>query len=299
MPSLKELRRRIDSVKATQKITKAMQLVAAARLNKVRNAAESARPCAEHMERIIRDLGWRVADMAEPSPLLVGTGSEQRLLCIVATTERGLCGGLNANIVRFAKQHFDHFIRLGREVNVVCVGRKGQAMLQRDFGDHIIETISLRDVRRITYAKAREIADDVLDRFSADEFDVCCIFYAGFASVLTQEPTSIQLIPAMFSEAMTLEDMQAADARTAGREFEPDEQEVLNDLLPRNVAVQIFRALLENAASEQGARMMAMESATRNAGKLIDTLTLKYNRTRQAQITSELMEIIAGAEALD
>ncbi|MCC2111930.1 MAG: F0F1 ATP synthase subunit gamma [Hyphomicrobiales bacterium] len=299
MPSLKELRGRIESVKATQKITKAMQLVAVARLNKVRDAAESARPYSERMEGVIRNLGWRVADMAEPSPLLVGTGSEQRLLCIVATTERGLCGGLNANIVKYVKQHLDHFIKHGRDVHVICVGRKGYTMLRREYGSRIVDTVSLRDVKRIAYGQAHDIAENVLTRFRANEFDVCCIFYAHFASVLTQEPTSIQLIPAVFSEAMTLEDMNEANERTAGLEFESDEQEVLNDLLPRNVAVQIFRALLENAASEQGARMTAMESATRNAGELIDKLTLQYNRTRQAQITRELMEIIAGAEALD
>ncbi len=298
MPSLKELRNRIESVKATRKITKAMQLVAVARLNRVREAVENGRPYARRMEDLIRILGWRVGDMGDASPLLAGTGSEHRLLCIVVTTERGLCGGLNGNIIKHIREHVDYFIKAGRQVEILCVGRKGYSMLKRAYGNRIIDVISLRDVKRVGFGLAQQIAENALTRFANDEFDVCCIFYSEFVSVLNQEPESVQLIPALFTKAMTLEDMNDANRRTAGLDYEPGEQEVMDDLLPRNVTVQIYRALLENAASEQGARMTAMENATRNAGDLIDELTLQYNRSRQAQITRELMEIIAGAEAL-
>lgn len=298
MPSLKELRNRIESVRATRKITKAMQLVAVARLNRVRDAVERARPYAIGMEELIRLLGWRISDRDGAPPLLAGTGSEHRLLCIVVTTERGLCGGLNAHIVKHIKEHLDYFIAAGRQVEILCVGRKGHVMLRPGYGDRIVDVVSLRDVKRVDFALAKRIAENALTRFAGGEFDVCCVFYSEFVSVLTQEPKSVQLIPAVFSKEMTLEDMRDADRKLAGLDYEPDEMEVLGELLPRNVAVQVYRALLENAASEQGARMTAMESATRNAGDLIDKLTLQYNRNRQALITRELMEIIAGAEAL-
>lgn len=298
MASLKDLRNRIATVKATQKVTKAMQLVASTKLRKVQLTAENSRPYAKRMERAVHNLGWRVSDLADASPLLVGTGSEQRMLCIVATTERGLCGGLNSNIIKHFKEHVDHFIANGKEVNILCVGGKGYKILKNSYGSMILDTVSLRHVRQLKYHHANEIAKRILELFAEDKFDVCCIFYAKFGSINSQRPRSTQLIPAVYAKAMTLAEMNAAEERACGYDYEPDEREVLNDLLPRNIATQIYRALLENAASEQGARMVAMEHATTNAGELIGKLTLEFNRKRQAQITNELMEIIAGSEAL-
>jgi F-type H+-transporting ATPase subunit gamma len=298
MSSLKDLRTRIVSVKATQKVTKAMQLVAASKLRKVQEAAEMARPYAKRMERVVTDLAWRVADQADASKLLVGTGSEQRMLCLVATTERGLCGGLNAGIVRMVKDHVDHFVASGRDVKLLCIGSKGYRMLRPGYGDRIVDVISLRDVRRIGYADAHNVATRILDMYAADEYDVCCIFFAEFRSLLSQKPRSTQLVPVKYARAMTLEEMREADERAARYDYEPDDREFLEALLPAHVGTQIYRALLENAASEQGARMIAMDGATRNAGELIDRLTLEYNRLRQSQITRELIEIISAVESL-
>jgi F-type H+-transporting ATPase subunit gamma len=294
MASLKDLRNRIASVKATQKITKAMQMVAAAKLRRAQTAAEAARPYAERMEQVLAGLAGSMAGAEGSSPLMVGTGKDDTHLLVVCTSERGLCGGFNSQIVRMARERIASLLADGKTVKILCVGRKGYDQLRRVYGSMIIDTITLRDVKQIGFVNARDIADKVLALFDEGEFDVCTLFYSEFRSVISQVPTGQQLIPANIPEA---EEVEAAQA-LAAYEFEPDETEILADLLPRNIAVQIFRALLENAASEQGARMSAMDSATRNAGDMIDKLTLTYNRTRQAQITKELIEIISGAEAL-
>jgi F-type H+-transporting ATPase subunit gamma len=296
MPSLKDLRNRIASVRATQKITRAMQMVAAAKLRRAQEAAEAARPYAERMDTVLARLGARIDASQGASPLLVGTGSDKTHLLVVATAERGLCGGFNANISRLARQDASRLIRDGKTVKILCVGRKGRDMLRRDYGNLIIDLIDLRGVRQLGFENAREIAARVLEMFEAGEFDVCTLYFSRFKSVLAQEPTALQLVPASLPEAEQ-GGQQEVDTR-AVYEYEPDEEEILRDLLPLNVATQIFRGLLENAASEQGARMTAMDNATRNAGEMIDKLTLNYNRSRQAQITKELIEIVSGAEAL-
>ena len=288
MPSLKELRNRIASVKATQKITKAMQMVAAAKLRRAQGAAEAARPYSERMAVVIGNLAAAMRGRDEAPPLMVGTGRQDTHLLVVCTAERGLCGGFNSSIAKLAREHADLLLSEGRQVKILCVGRKGHDALKRQYGDAIIGLEELRSVRVIGFSNARKIADRVLALFDEGEFDVCTLFYSEFKSVITQVPTARQLIP------VRVEDGQAGGFY----DYEPDEEEILEDLLPRNVAVQVFRALLENGASEQGARMSAMDSATRNAGEMIDRLTLNYNRSRQAQITKELIEIISGAEAL-
>jgi F-type H+-transporting ATPase subunit gamma len=295
MASLKELRNRIASVKATQKITKAMQMVAAAKLRRAQAAAEAARPYAERMGNVLAGLAASLKGMEGGSPLMVGTGKQDVHLLIVATADRGLCGGFNSSIVRIAREHARRLVSEGKEVKILCVGRKGFDQLRRTHRDRIIDTISLRDVKTLGFGDARAIAERVLEMFEAGEFDVATLFYARFRSVVSQIPTAQQLIPAEVPEQA---EEDAPSGPVAVYEYEPDEIEILQDLLPRNIAVQIFRALLENAASEQGARMSAMDNATRNAGEMIDKLTLTYNRTRQAQITKELIEIISGAEAL-
>ena len=300
MPSLKDLRNRISSVKATQKITKAMQMVAAAKLRRAQEAAEAARPYAERMEQVLANLNMRVTDKEGVSPLLVGTGKDEVHLLVVATAERGLCGGFNANIARRAREHASALIRDGKTVKILCVGRKGRDALARDFNALIIDLIDLKAVRQVGFANADEIGQRVLDMFEAGEFDVCSLFFSAFKSVLSQVPTTLQLIPASMPAADEDADTEPEPptGAQAAYEYEPDEEQILKDLLPRNISTQIFRALLENAASEQGARMTAMDSATRNAGDMIDKLTLHYNRTRQAMITKELIEIVSGAEAL-
>lgn len=294
MASLKDLRNRISSVKATQKITRAMQMVAAAKLRRAQEAAEAARPYAERMDKVLANLGQRV-NKEGASPLLVGTGRDKVHLLVVATAERGLCGGFNANIARLARETARKLLNDGKEVKILCVGRKGRDALRRDFGSHIIELIDLRGVRNVGYENAHEIGQRILEMFDKEEFDVCTLFFSQFKSVLTQEPTALQLIPAKLPET---DEQEALSGPQAAYEYEPEEEEILADLLPRNISTQIYRALLENAASEQGARMTAMDNATRNAGEMIDDLTLHYNRTRQAQITKELIEIVSGAEAL-
>ncbi len=295
MPSLKDLKNRISSVKATQKITKAMQMVAAAKLRRAQEAAESARPFAERMDQVLENLNARLTDRDSASPLLVGTGKEDTHLLVVATAERGLCGGFNSNIARLARVHARKLKASGKSVKILCVGKKGYDALKQEFARDIIQTINLRDVKNLSFVDADGIAKTVLGMFAKDEFDVCTVFFSRFESVISQVPTPLQLIPANLPEKA--EDEQSSGS-AAAYEYEPDETEILADLLPRNVATQVFRALLENAASEQGARMSAMDNATRNAGEMIDKLTLLYNRSRQAMITKELIEIVSGAEAV-
>jgi F-type H+-transporting ATPase subunit gamma len=293
MPSLKELRNRIGSVKATRKITKAMQMVAAAKLRRAQEAATAARPYAERMDRVLANLNKRIPSKAGASPLLVGTGRDTTHLLIVLTAERGLCGGFNSNIARLARADAQRLVRDGKIVKLLCVGRKGYDLMRREFGRQILERVDLKGVRQVAFANAQDIAGKVRALFEAGEFDVATLYFAQFKSVISQKPTALQLIPVKLPESG-----EPAGAPGAVYEYEPDEAEILSYLLPRNIAAQIFRGLLENAASEQGARMSAMDSATRNAGEMIDKLTLRYNRTRQAMITKELIEIISGAEAL-
>jgi len=293
MASLKELRNRIASVKATQKITRAMQMVAAAKLRRAQTAAEASRPYAERMDQVLAGLAGSLTG-EESSPLMTGTGKDDTHLLIVCTSERGLCGGFNSQIVRMVRDRVARLQADGKTVKILCVGRKGYDQLRRIYGSLIIDTITLRDVKQIGFVNAQEIAAKVLALFADGEFDVATLFYSEFQSVISQVPTGQQIIPASIPEA---KEEDAAKA-LATYEFEPEVSEILDDLLPRNISVQVFRALLENAASEQGARMTAMDNATRNAGEMIDKLTLTYNRTRQAQITKELIEIISGAEAL-
>jgi F-type H+-transporting ATPase subunit gamma len=300
MANLKDLKNRIDSVKSTQKITKAKKMVAASKLRRAQEAVEAARPYAARMERVIAGLASSVADQPGMSPLLVGTGGDKVHLVVVATSERGLCGSFNTSIVRAAREHISGLQQDGKTVKILCVGKKGHQQLRRDFSANIIDVIYMNAVGRLSFGDAQPIASRLLEMFEATEFDVCTLFFSRFKSALTQVVTGQQLIPATVSDDGD-EDSEAFVAPSLGDaiyEYEPGEEEILQALLPRNVAVQLFRALLENAASEQGASMTAMDSATRNAGDMIDALTLKYNRTRQSVITSELIEIISGAEAL-
>jgi F-type H+-transporting ATPase subunit gamma len=294
MPSLKDLRNRIGSVKSTRKITKAMQMVAAAKLRRAQEAATAARPYAERMDRVLANLNKR-ANRAGASPLLVGTGKDQTHLLLVMTAERGLCGGFNANIVRLARADGARLQREGKTVKILCVGRKGNDLLRREYGRQILERVDLKGVKQVAFANAGDIAHKLLARFEAGEFDVATLYFSEFKSVISQKPTALQLIPVKLPEGVGANGAAKAEAIY---EYEPEENEILGYLLPRNIAAQIFRGLLENAASEQGARMSAMDSATRNAGDMIDRLTLRYNRQRQANITKELIEIISGAEAL-
>jgi F-type H+-transporting ATPase subunit gamma len=295
MPSLKDLRNRIASVKATQKITKAMQMVAAAKLRRAQSAAEAARPYAERMDDVLANLATALGSQDGASPLMVGTGKDDVHLLVICSSERGLCGGFNTSIVRLAKARIRELQAAGKQVKILCVGKKGHDQLKREFATIIIDVVDLREVKQIGFVNARAIGTQILDLFDSGEFDVCTLYYARFQSVISQIPTGLQIIPASPPGVGS----EAADAgANSAYEYEPDESEILADLLPRNLSVQIFRALLENAASEQGARMSAMDNATRNAGEMIDGLTLQYNRSRQAQITKELIEIISGAEAL-
>lgn len=294
MASLKELKDRISSVQSTQKITKAMQMVAAAKLRRAQEAAEASRPYADRMGKVITNLASGIAGQEGAPVLLAGSGNDQTHLLIVATAERGLCGGFNSSISRLARDHAAQLQRDGKTVKILCVGKKGRDALKRQFGNLILDTVDLSGEREIRFANAADIGERVLGMFDAGEFDVCTLFFSRFVSVISQEPTARQLIPAEVGG----DGEETVDLGGAAYEYEPDEAEILADLLPRNVSVQIFSALLENAASEQGARMSAMDNATRNAGEMIDKLTLTYNRSRQAVITKELIEIISGAEAL-
>lgn len=291
MASLKELRNRIASVKATQKITKAMQMVAAAKLRRAQSAAEAARPYAERMERVLGNIASSVTPTPESPRLLVGSGKDDVHLLLVCTSERGLCGAFNSSIVRLAREHIGALQAQGKTVKIFCVGRKGFDQLRRQHEKQIVETVDLRGVRQLGYEQGVNIAQKLVERFTAGEFDVVTLFYSRFKSVIAQLPTAQQIIPPVFGK-------QENQGAAAAYEYEPEEEDILADLLPRNLATQVFRALLENAASEQGARMSAMDSATRNAGDMIKKQTITYNRTRQAMITKELIEIISGAEAL-
>ena len=298
MASLKDMRVRIASVKATRKITKAMQMVAAAKLRRAQDAASAARPYAERMDRMMANLNDKVTDRASAPRLLVGTGKDQVHLMVVATAERGLCGGFNSNIARLARQDAQKLLRDGKTVKILCVGRKGADNLRRDFGRNIVDRVDLKAVKQMAFANADAIGQKLLGMFEAGEFDVCTLYYSEFKSVIAQKPTALQLIPVKLNEPAASALSSKATGAMAAVEYEPGEDEILADLLPRNISTQVFRGLLENAASEQGARMSAMDSATRNAGDMINKLTIKYNRQRQANITKELIEIISGAEAL-
>ncbi len=292
MPSLKDLRNRISSVKATRKITKAMQMVAAAKLRRAQESALAARPYSERMATVIGNLSSSMEGRDDAPPLLAGTGKDATHLLVVCTAERGLCGGFNSSIARLAREHADRLLAQGKTVKIITVGKKGNDILKRLYGRFIIDTVDLRAARTLAFSHAQGIAQKVLKLFEDGQFDVCTLFFAEFKSVISQKPTALQLIPASVSGG------KAPDLGGAIYDAEPDESEILADLLPRNISVQVFRALLENAASEQGARMSAMDNATRNAGDMIDRLSIRYNRQRQAQITKELIEIISGAEAL-
>ena len=293
MASLKDLRNRIASVKATQKITKAMQMVAAAKLRRAQQAAEAARPYSQRMDAVMANIAAAVGGSDGAPRLLAGTGSDQTHLLIVATAERGLCGGFNSSIARLARDKARELLAAGKTVKILPIGKKGADVLRTEFGEIMMQPVDLREVKRVGYSDAAGIATQVLDMFRDEAFDVATLFYSEFQSVISQVPQAQQIIPPQIVAA----EEDTASASTV-YDYEPDESEILEDLLPRNVAVQIFRALLENAASEQGARMSAMDNATRNAGEMIDKLTLTFNRQRQAQITKELVEIISGAEAL-
>lgn len=291
MANLKELKNRITSVKSTQKITKAMKMVAAAKLRHAEEAANAARPYAERMEGMMVSLATGLEGREGPR-LLQGNGADQRHLLIVATGERGLCGGFNSSITKAAARKAESLMAAGKDVKILCVGKKGFDALKRRFKKQIIDLVDLSGSRKIGFADAQPIATRALAMFDNDEYDVCTIFYAKFVSVLTQEVTEQQLVPASIPETVEGEESEI------DYDYEPEEEEILADLLPRNISVQVYKALLENSASEQGARMSAMDNATRNAGDMIEKLTLQYNRERQAAITSELIEIISGAEAV-
>ena len=295
MPSLKDLRNRIASVKATQKITKAMQMVAAAKLRRAQSAAEAARPYASRMEAVLANLATALKGREGGSPLMVGTGKDQVHLLVVCTGERGLSGAFNSAIVRLAREHVNRLVADGKEVKILCVGKKGFDQLKRNHAHLIIDAIEFRGVRQLSFEHAERVADKVLALFADGAFDVATLFYSRFRSVISQVPTAQQIIPATVSA-----DTAASEAALGGAvyEYEPDEAEILSELLPLNITVQIFKALLENGASFYGAQMTAMDNATRNAGDMIGRLTLRYNRTRQAMITKELIEIISGAEAV-
>ena len=290
MPNLKDLKNRINSVTSTRQITQAMQMVAAAKLRRAEEAAGAARPYADRFNAVMAGLAAGAAGSDDAPLLLKGTGADQTHLLVVMTAERGLCGGFNSSIVKLARARIAKLLGDGKTVKIITVGKKGREQLRRDYEDHMIHHVDLSEVKKIGYAEAQGVAEDVLARFDAGEFDVATIYFSEFESVISQIPTERQIIPAQVESD--------DDAAGAYFDYEPDEQEVLAELLPRGVATQIFTALLENAASEQGARMSAMDNATRNAGEMIDRLTIEFNRTRQAVITNELIEIISGAEAL-
>lgn len=290
MANLKDLKNRISSVKNTRKITKAMQMVAAAKLRRAQESAEQSRPYAERFMGVLSGLAASVGKSEGAPKLLRGTGEDQVHLLVVMTAERGLCGGFNSNIAKRARAHIAQLQEAGKTVKILTVGKKGRDQLKRDFGDVFIDHVDLTEVKRVGYSDAQAIARDVVVRFDAGEFDVATLFYSKFVNVVTQVPTALQVIPAAFEEE--------AEADSTVYDYEPSEEAILSDLLQRGVATQIFSALLENGASEQGARMSAMDNATRNAGDMIDKLTIEFNRSRQAVITNELIEIISGAEAL-
>ena len=292
MPSLDDLKKRIKSVKSTQKITKAMKMVAAAKLRKAQENAEKGRPYSEKLQNIILNLTKSISDMENAPKLLSGTGKDQIYLCLVLTADRGLCGGFNSNICKLAKMEFKKIISSGKVLKIITAGSKGYDQIKREYEKYIIKKFNFKDKKQISFKDAELIGNEIITLFNDNEFDKCILFYNNFKNVITQIPKSQQIIPTK-NENLSFD---KKDQITY--EFEPDEDEILEDLLPKNISTQIFKALLENAASEQGSRMTAMDNATRNAGELVDKLTINYNRSRQASITKELIEIISGAESL-
>ena len=290
MPSLDDLKKRISSVKSTQKITKAMKMVAAAKLRRAQESAEKGRPYSEKMNNVILNLSNGISDKENAPKLLSGTGQEKTHLCVVMTSDRGLCGGFNSNIIKKAKSYFSKILDEGKELKIITVGSKGNDQLKRVYGDKIIENISFKESKNANYFDANKVGKMVIEKFETGEFDVCTIFYNQFKNVITQIPQAQQIIP--------LNNEGEESSSEESYEFEPDEDEILSNLLPKNISTQIFKAMLENSASEQGSRMSAMDNATRNAGEMVDKLTIEYNRSRQAAITKELIEIISGAESL-
>ena len=291
MASLDDLKKRIASVKSTQKITKAMKMVAAAKLRRAQESAEKGRPYSEKMNNIILNLSSGISDKENAPKLLSGSGNDKVHLCVVMTSDRGLCGGFNSNIIKKAKSYFVKLEEEGKDLKIITVGSKGNDQLKRAYGDKIITNISFKESKHANYFDAEKVSKMVIEKFEAKEFDVCTIFYNQFKNVITQIPQAQQIIPLNVENS---EDDKSEDSY----EFEPDEDEILSNLLPKNISTQIFKAMLENSASEQGSRMSAMDNATRNAGEMVDKLTIEYNRSRQAAITKELIEIISGAESL-
>ena len=292
MPSLDDLKKRIKSVKSTQKITKAMKMVAAAKLRKAQESAEKGRPYSQKMQNIILNLTKSINDPQNAPKLLVGTGEDKKYLCVVLTADRGLCGGFNSNICKLAKTNFKKILSEGKELNIITVGSKGHDQIKREYGKYVIKKLSFKDKKNISFNEADEVGKEIISLFNQNKFDKCIIFYNNFKNVITQIPQAQQIIPA------ETKNLKEGNDQNFSYEFEPEEDEILEDLLPKNISTQVFKALLENAASEQGSRMTAMDNATRNAGDLVDKLTIDYNRSRQASITKELIEIISGAESL-
>ena len=293
MPSLDDLKKRIKSVKSTQKITKAMKMVAAAKLRKAQENAEKGRPYSQKMQNIILNLTKSINDPQNAPKLLVGTGKDKVYLCVVLTADRGLCGGFNSNICKLAKTNFKKILSEGKELKIITVGTKGLDQIRREYGKYVIKKFSFKNKKQITFTEAETIGNEIINLFKEDQFDKCILFFNNFKNVITQIPQAQQIIPAENNSSKKEE-----EENPIFYEFEPDEDEILEDLLPKNISTQVFKAFLENAASEQGSRMTAMDNATRNAGELVDKLTINYNRSRQASITKELIEIISGAESL-
>jgi len=292
MPSLDDLRKRITSVKSTQKITKAMKMVAAAKLRKAQENAEKGRPYSEKMNNVILNLSEGISDKESAPKLLVGTGNDKIHLCVVLTADRGLCGGFNTNIIKKAKVYFEKILSEGKTLKIITVGSKGYDQLKRQYKNYIVDRISFKDSKNVNFFDASKVGKLIIEKFNNKEFDICAIFYNKFKNVITQIPQEQKIIPLSHEEKNNDKKIENS------YEFEPDEDEILNNLLPKNISTQIFKAMLENSASEQGSRMTAMDNATRNAGELVDRLTIEYNRSRQAAITKELIEIISGAESL-
>jgi len=292
MPSLDDLKKRIKSVKSTQKITKAMKMVAAAKLRKAQENAERGRPYSQKMQNIILNLTKSINDPQNAPKLLIGTGDDKKYLCVILTADRGLCGGFNSNICKLAKINFKKILGEGKTLKIITVGSKGLDQIKREYGKYVIKKFSFKEKKQISFNEAKIVGDEIISLFNQNEFDKCILFYNNFKNVITQIPQAQQIIPAENNST------EQTDDKTNSYEFEPDEDEILEELLPKNISTQVFKALLENAASEQGSRMTAMDNATRNAGDLVDKLTINYNRSRQASITKELIEIISGAESL-
>ena len=292
MPSLDDLKKRIKSVKSTQKITKAMKMVAAAKLRKAQENAEKGRPYSQKMQNIILNLTKSINDPQNAPKLLIGTGKDQTYLCVVLTADRGLCGGFNSNICKLAKNNFKKILDEGKVLKIITVGTKGLDQIKREYGKYVIKKFSFKNKKQITFNEAKIIGNEIISLFKQNEFDKCILFYNNFKNVITQIPQAQQIIPAENNTS------KEKEGNSTSYEFEPEEDEILEDLLPKNISTQVFKAFLENAASEQGSRMTAMDNATRNAGELVDKLTINYNRSRQASITKELIEIISGAESL-